>query len=326
MITVPTVLVSGTGTKSHARQNETENASGKWGQPFVMTNARKCAEKLPYGNSPIKFDKDQSAYLSTAARSVCHDEFLQYLYPNGLETTPVMVIFWKFDDVKTVEDRFYSAVQSGEKVTWTIHYHNEIITKSQVWRFSDSMGNVRKKFGSHKQTKFSDDDGAWGGGSTQVNGNTGSPSDYYGQANWNGVDSACNNFYVNGKAQASNTLQNVLYAAAKNCPTTTTTTTTTKPPLLSVLLKTFMLPEFSSWVIKDAGGKKIVCKGSGQTSWYSTIKVNCKLVQKKSYRVTCRNKRVGGWAGGYLQVKGKQLCIGYQWSQGPSWEETFAAR
>jgi len=144
MITVPTVLVSGTGTKSHARQNETENASGKWGQPFVMTNARKCAEKLPYGNSPIKFDKDQSAYLSTAARSVCHDEFLQYLYPNGLETTPVMVIFWKFDDVKTVEDRFYSAVQSGEKVTWTIHYHNEIITKSQVWRFSDSMGNVRK--------------------------------------------------------------------------------------------------------------------------------------------------------------------------------------
>jgi len=38
------------------------------------------------------------------------------------------------------------------------------------------------------------------------------------------------------------------------------------------------------------------------------------------------NKRVGGWAGGYLLVKGKKLCIGYQWSQGNSWTEIFTAR
>lgn len=104
--------------------------------------------------------------------------------------------------------------------------------------------------------------------------------------------------------------------------TTTTTTTTTK---VRVLMKTFMLPEFSSWAIKDGKGKA-VCKGSGYSNWYETVKVDCKLKFQKSYRVTCMNSKVGGWAGGYLQVKNKKLCLGYKWSQGKSWSETFTAR
>lgn len=104
--------------------------------------------------------------------------------------------------------------------------------------------------------------------------------------------------------------------------TTTTTTTTTK---VRVLMKTFMLPEFSSWAIKDGKGKA-VCKGSGYSNWYETVKVDCKLKFQKSYRVTCMNSKVGGWTGGYLQVKNKKLCLGYKWSQGKSWSETFTAR
>jgi len=332
LIMVQTVLVSGTGTESVAHQNETENLSnmvGSISNPklvlFVMTDAKACSESLAYGSATLVANKNQKPYFSTAAKGVRHDTWTQYLYPDGIGSKEVMTITWKFDNVQTIEDRFYNAVMRGEKVKWIIKWKGKTTTKSQFWRFSNGMTKVKSKFGSNSKNLFSHDDGAWGGGSKiSVNGNGPAPSDYYGQANWNGGDSMCNRLYVNGKFTSHPNLQVLVYTGDKELTMTTTTTTTT---LMSMVLKTFMLPEFSSWVIKDAGGKKIVCQGKGQANWYSTIKVDCKLAHKKSYMVTCMNNKVGGWAGGYLQVKGgQQLCSGYKWSQGSSWTETFTAR
>jgi len=279
MIAVPTVLVSGTGTRSHAQQNETENASDMMESIsnlkyvlFVMTNSEKCAVSLPHGNSPITGDayfygRTQSPYFSTAVRNALHDTWTQKIYPWGWGTynknykKDVMIITWKFDTVKTVEDRFSSAVKSGERVKWTIQFDSgrgQTITKSQDWYAK----------------------GAWGGASGRaVNGDSNVPNDFYGQGNWNSRDYWCNGLWVNGVYTKRDKIQVFVYVQVIGTRTTTTTTTT-MTTLLSVLLKTFMLPEFSSWVIKDVGGKQILCKGSGQASWYSTIKVNCKLAEK----------------------------------------------
>jgi len=333
LIMVQTVLVFGTGTESVAHQNETENLFnmvGSISNPklvlFVMTNANACAEELAYGSATLVANNNQNPYFSTAAKGVRHDTWTQYLYPDGIGSKKVMTITWKFENVKTIEDRFANAVKSklGEKVKWIIKWEGTTTTKSAVWRFSKGSKSY-EKFGGSSKRGFSLDDGAWGGSNKLVDGDSNAPSDYYGQANFNAGDAGyCDRLYVNGKSTVYKKLAVLVYTGDKEQTTTTTTTTTT---LMSVVLKTFMLPEFSSWVIKDAGGKKIVCHGSGQASWYSTIKIDCKLAHKKSYMVTCMNNKVGGWAGGYLQVKGgQQLCSGYKWSQGNSWTETFTAR
>jgi len=218
----------------------------------------------------------------------------------------VMIITWKFDTVKTVEDRFSSAVKSGERVKWTIQFDSGRgqTIKSQDWYAK----------------------GAWGGASGRaVNGDSNVPNDFYGQGNWNSRDYWCNGLWVNGVYTKRDKIQVFVYVQVIGTRTTTTTTTT-MTTLLSVLLKTFMLPEFSSWVIKDAGGKKNCVQRKRPSKLVLYHQSQLQIGRKKSYRVTCMNKRVGGWAGGYLLVKGKKLCIGYQWSQGNSWTEIFTAR
>lgn len=111
---------------------------------------------------------------------------------------------------------------------------------------------------------------------------------------------------------------------AKKTTTTSTSTTTTTTTAVKVTMKTFMLPEASSW--KITSGKKTVCAGKGYTEWYSSIKVDCKLVYKRRYKITCTNPKIGGWAGGYLEVKGNKLCQKYEWSQGSNFNEYFTAR
>jgi len=215
LIIVPTVLVSGTGTESVAHQNETENLSnmvGSISNPklvlFVMTDAKACSESLAYGSATLVANKNQKPYFSTAAKGVRHDTWTQYLYPDGIGSKEVMTITWKFDNVQTIEDRFYNALMRGEKVKWTIKWKGKTRTKLQFWRFSNGMANVKSKFGSNSKKQFSNDDGAWGGGSKiPVNGNGPAPSDYYGQANWNGGDSMCNRLYVNGKFTSHPNLQ-----------------------------------------------------------------------------------------------------------------------
>jgi len=84
---------------------------------FVMTNSKKCAELLPYGPSTIIdndyfYGRTQSPYFSTAVRKAKHDTWTQRICPYGYgyynkeSDKDVMIITWKFDTVKTVEDRF----------------------------------------------------------------------------------------------------------------------------------------------------------------------------------------------------------------------------
>jgi len=105
-------------------------------------------------------------------------------------------------------------------------------------------------------------------------------------------------------------------------PTTTTTTTTTTTKA-SVLIKTWMLPEFSLWKITTEKGKKTVCKGGPYSSWYTTITDKCRLVQQKTYKIVCSNTHVKGWAGSYVQVNKKKLCENYTYDKGPAFTETF---
>jgi len=138
-------------------------------------------------------------------------------------------------------------------------------------------------------------------------------------SNWGGAGKTC--------GANSQTLTMEVGSGAKKTTTTTTTstsTTTTTTTAVKVTMKTFMLPEASSW--KITSGKKTVCAGKGYTDWYSSIKVDCKLVYKRRYRITCTNPKIGGWAGGYLEVKGKKLCQKYEWSQGSNFNEYFTAR
>lgn len=136
-------------------------------------------------------------------------------------------------------------------------------------------------------------------------------------SNWGGAGTTCG---------ANSQTMTMKLGGVKTTTTTTTSTstTTTTTTAIKVTMKTFMLPEASSW--KITSGKKTVCAGSGYTDWYSSIKVDCKLVYKRRYRITCTNPKVGGWTGGYLQVKGKKLCQKFEWSQGSSYYEDFTAR
>jgi len=121
--------------------------------------------------------------------------------------------------------------------------------------------------------------------------------------------------------------QNLYFKIGKEKKTTTTTstTTTTTTTLVPLKLYTWMMPEKSSWKITQMNGK-LVCKGGGYTQWYSSMSVNCKLVYKRRYKITCMNSWLGGWAGGYFSVRNNKLCKKYTFNRGPSRTETFVAK
>ena len=125
-----------------------------------------------------------------------HSEWLQIL------TTSVgtnLNILWQFDNTRSLQDRFQTAVTSGEPVTWTISYGGSTYTKSGTWRFSSSAGDMSTRFASSSGgSQFSNDDGMWGGGTGIVNGDYPNiiPSDFWGHGNYNSGDYTCGRAFL----------------------------------------------------------------------------------------------------------------------------------
>ena len=116
--------------------------------------------------------------------------------------TELFRIYWQFSDWKSLEDRFVNAVAVGEAVDWLmVDADGSQHTYSGIWRFSDSAGISGSRFtATGSQCCFSNDDGAWGGGSGTINGDGGYASTYWGVGNFNSGDSTtCASIYKNGQ-------------------------------------------------------------------------------------------------------------------------------
>jgi len=88
----------------------------------------------------------------------------------------------------------------------------------------------------------------------------------------------------------------------KKTTTSTSTITTITTTLVPLVVNTWVMPEKSRGKITTLMGKP-VCKGGPYTQWYAPIKVNCKLVYKKEFKILCIKNWLGVWAGGSLAVR-----------------------
>ena len=174
-----------------------------------MTDATQCAENLPYG--PNSITQASSPYVSTQFRSMLHDAWQQVLTTTSGTT---LHITWQFSNVKTLEERFQSAVTSGEAVSWTIRYSaaGSTHSKSGTWRFSSTAGDMLARFAS-SGSSFSSNKGLWGGGTGTVDGDVGYASDFWGHGNGQSSDNSCGSVYL-GSSSVSSSLRvsgNLMY-------------------------------------------------------------------------------------------------------------------
>ena len=182
-------------------------------QLFAVTGSSRCAESLPYG--PFSVTEDSAPYVSTLLKYRHHDVWQQVLTGSGV----ALGITWQFSNVKSLQDRFHSAVTYGESVTWTVRCLTGSVrcpvgfttTKTGTWRFSHNAGDVRGKFSS-SGSGFSKDDGLWGAGSGIVDGNGYAPSEFWGHGNHNSGDSLCQYVYLDGSRYVYVT-RNLMYIA-----------------------------------------------------------------------------------------------------------------
>ena len=204
-------LEMSTPTNGPTTSSTTTGSPTAYGQIlFAVTGASGCAESLPYGPNPVT--ESGSPYVSTQLKSMLHSGWQQNLTTSAGFT---LSIKWQFFDVKTLQDRFQTAVATGEPVTWTIRYAGSTYSKIGTWRFSDNAGNMLTRFAG-SGLSFSSDDGMWGGASGVVNGDDGGvlPSDFWGHGNVNSADgSSCSRVYLGSSSPASGLTvsKNVLY-------------------------------------------------------------------------------------------------------------------
>jgi hypothetical protein len=181
---------------------------------FAVTDRSRCAENLPYGPSSIT--EASSPYVSTLHKHMLHWEWWQSL---SLGTAGTVEIQWQFSDTKSLADRFQAAVSRGEAVTWTISYRGATHVKRGTWRFSDGAGNMVAKFAGSSSSGFSGDDGLWGGGTGQVDGDDSLPSDFWGHGVYSSYDSGgCSQVYL-GAGQTGTTVgKNLMYFGSLAAP------------------------------------------------------------------------------------------------------------
>ena len=163
-----------------------------------MTDGSQCAETLPYGPNPVT--DTSTPYVSTQLKNTLHSEWQQVLTST---TGSTVSITWQFSSVRSLQDRFQTAVTVGEAVAWTITSAGSTYYKSGTWRFSSGAGDMLTRFAS-SGTSFSNDDGVWGGGTGLVDGDSISlPSDFWGHGNQDRGDSGCRFMYNSGGATVS---------------------------------------------------------------------------------------------------------------------------
>jgi hypothetical protein len=192
---------------------------------FAVTSGSQCAEALPYGPNAISASQT-SAYVSTLYGNVRHQTWLQVVDPG--DGTPTMYITWNFGSWATIAERFYSAVNGGIPVNWTVIYGSQTITKSGQWWWSDQGANYNTLFASTTSgSSFSPDDGLWGAGSGVVNGDHGLPSDFWGVGNLDGWDGQCQYLYTGSSSYTTKpSVVNRMYVeVVSTAPTSSPTTT-----------------------------------------------------------------------------------------------------
>ena len=187
---------------------------------FAKTSNEQCAERLSvgsYGAYDSFLDYSYTSYeafFNRDYRLTLHSHWEQILVLSHGGLTPHII--WQFTNVKSLQDRFQTAVTTGEPVTWTIYYGASEITKTGIWRFSSAAGDMLKKFTDPSSSMISDDDGLWGAASGTVDGNSNSfPSDFWGVGNFHNLDASCGDVHL-GSSEPSGyaLLHNMMFLSA----------------------------------------------------------------------------------------------------------------
>lgn len=176
---------------------------------FAVIGGFECAESLYYGPSPISTagSADGRAYYlctNTASGNTAHSDWLQIVTDTA--NNELFRIYWTFASSKTLSQRFVNAVAVGEAVSYRVVDTTGLAGAagqeyffSANWRFSNGAAITASKFTVSASTiGFSSDDGAWGAATGSIDANGVRPSSFWGQGNFDGVDSDCSHVYVNG--------------------------------------------------------------------------------------------------------------------------------
>ena len=155
---------------------------------FAVMTATKHAEVLPYGPGPI----GTAAYFCTDCIATPSDSWTQTVACDGSNVD--MTIVYKFDSAMSVVDRMRYCYVSGCNVVFTVSGPGiTTVDITSVWWFTDAAVLPS----SSGTSGFSSDDGMWGAGPGEVNGNAqcygGSntvKTGFYGFGNCNSGDSA----------------------------------------------------------------------------------------------------------------------------------------
>ena len=160
---------------------------------FAVTTAGQCAEALPLVDADPS--PDGPAGLSVASRDFVHSHWRQVIRTAGAEDAAQdLEIEWRFERAKTLRQRFADAAGRGEAVTWLVSAADGSwsLAKNGTWRFSKASGLEDLDRWAAAGPSVSVQDGAWGAGSAEVDGNNGNyPADFVGVATFLSTDSNC---------------------------------------------------------------------------------------------------------------------------------------
>jgi len=177
---------------------------------FAITTSGKCAESLPYG--PNEVNPNGDAYLSNKYKNELHDSFWQKFTDGGAEK---FKIFWKFNGVKTLSERFSFAQSRGEPVTWSIYVNGvHKMVATGTWRYTTGYRGTNW---SGSGSRFALDDGSWGAADGEVDGDSTSKClrhypNRYGHENCNSADSyTCGSYYMGSQTVNSNNIKNYMH-------------------------------------------------------------------------------------------------------------------
>lgn len=179
---------------------------------FAITDNYECAERVGYGPTEIT-SLDDSVFLTTLLRESEHESFLQVMMEDG--SNPTYTIVYNFGNTKTLRNRIDDAVNSGEQVNWKITYGENVYNYGPyLWWFS-SNARTSDNWDS-SGTKFSYDDGSWGGAQSDINGNQPGPylkgaPNSWGHENDKGNDNNCKYSLREGVKYKNDYLKNYLF-------------------------------------------------------------------------------------------------------------------
>ena len=178
------------------------------GTLFAVLTGSMHAEQLPYGTSPMP--ANDAAYFCTDCAGTS-DTWKQDFACDG--TNVDMTIVYKFASAKTVQAQLTDCADYGCVVDFTVSGDDFTTTSftSNKWMFTDATV--------FSGSKVSPDDGIWGAGPGEVNGNgdcygdsTSPHSGFYGFGNCNGGDGTSTVYYGPAGSQSCSSLKVWVYA------------------------------------------------------------------------------------------------------------------